>query len=246
MPRHLVCLGFDLVAQSDAHALVAGDTQVADDVSVAAARILDLLADRGLVATWFVPGAALARAGALVERLMRDGHEIALLSPASADIDAVAQGAAAVRTAAGLAPRGLRMLGGVPSVSAHTLAQNGFRYDASGEGSSWWPRWRDDGTVGAGPGAGVVAMPAVLALQPTIATAMSARAVMQDWSDEVLQMRDSVNFGVLTCAMPLAVIGRGAMLRAFATVLDTAAACGAAIVTFEAAARDAAERIGAA
>lgn len=230
MPRHIVCLGFDLVATTD------------DDTLIAAARVLDLLDDRGLVATWFVSGEALIRAGALAERLVRDGHEIALLAPASADIDAVARGAAAVRAATGVAPRGFRGLGGVSALSAPTLAQNGFRYDASGEGPSWWPRWRDDGADGAGPG--VVAMPAVLALRPNVAMAMPARAVMQDWSDELLQMRDSVNFGVLPCAMPLAVIGRGAMLRAFSPVLDTAAACGAVVLTFEQAAGEVTERIG--
>ncbi|MFD2185130.1 polysaccharide deacetylase family protein [Rhodoplanes azumiensis] len=228
MARHIVCLGFELVAST------------ADDTTVGAARVLDLLTDRDLAATWFVTAAALARAGALVERLLRDGHEIALLARGAADASAVDAGLEEVRQITGTVPRGCRAPGGAPAVTGSWLAERGVRYDASGEGLSWWPRRRDDGTGGAGPG--VVAMPIVLALGGM--PLPSARAVTQDWCDELLQMRDAVNFGVLTCAMPLTVIARGAMLRAFTTFLDTATACGAVVLTFEAAAREAAERIG--
>ncbi|MBK5962303.1 hypothetical protein CCR97_29550 [Rhodoplanes elegans] len=235
MPRHLVCLGFDLVAPS------ADDTPTADDISVAAARVLDLLKDRGLASTWFVTADGLARAGAIAERLRRDDHEIALSTSIVGDAAAAAQGLAAIRQVTGRNPRGFRAPGGDVAGWTPWLAQNGFLYDASPHGPSWWPRRRCAPAAGT-TASDVIAMPIVLALGGDPPS--PARAVMQDWIDELLQMRDSVNFGVLTCAMPIAVVGRGAMLRAFATFLDTAQACGAVVVPFEAAAREAAERIG--
>ncbi|MFL9823622.1 polysaccharide deacetylase family protein [Rhodoplanes sp. SY1] len=242
MPRHLVCLGFDLVASRDCATMVTDETRDADDISVAAARVLDLLSDRGLVATWFVPGEALALTGALAERLVRDGHEVALLAPTSPDVAAVGHGREQIRQVTGTSPRGFRVPGGDVDGWGPWLAQNGFRYEASRTGLDWWPRGRCADSVVPGPSAAdLITMPIVLALGGDPPS--PARAMMQDWSDELLQMRDSVNFGVLTCAMPLAVIGRGAMLRAFSTFLDTAKACGAVVVPFEAAARAAAERI---
>ncbi|MDC7787499.1 hypothetical protein PQJ75_09230 [Rhodoplanes sp. TEM] len=230
MPRHLVCLSFDLPVPPD------------EDAAIAAARVLDLLADRGLRATWFVAGTAAARPSPVGERLVRDGHEIALLGPPSGGEAEAEQGVEAVRRLAGKAPRGFRADAASP-VDVAWLERTGVLYDSSRPGLGWWPRRRRAGADAAASDSAVIAMPITLALGEAPAP---ARAVMQDWTDEVLQMRDSVSWGVLTCALPLATVGRGAVLRAFATFLDGALDAGAVVLTLEEAAREAAGRIGAA
>lgn len=234
MSRHIVCLSVDL------------DVSDRDACEVGAPRLLDLLKDRGLHSTWFVPGGAPAVDRGLCERLARDGHEIGLSGAAAHERYGVAEAVEAIRDVAGAAPRGFRMTSGHPP-GAEAPAWRGvpdFVYESSRVGPSWWPtRLRPHGP-GEPPATGLIDMPITLTLGE--ASPAPARAVMQDWTDEVLQMRDSVSWGVLTCAMPLATVGRGAWLRAFATFLDGALDAGAVVITLDEAAREAAERIGAA
>ncbi|RAI38728.1 polysaccharide deacetylase family protein [Rhodoplanes roseus] len=231
MPRHIVCLSVDL------------DVSDRDACEVGAARLLDLLKDRGLRSTWFVPGHAPGTDRALCERLVRDGHEIGVLAAASHPETAVMQAVEAIRDVAGAPPCGFRTTSGHepgPGTPAWRGVP-GFAYDSSRAGLSWWPtRLRPHGT-GAPSAADLIDMPITLTLG---GPSMPARAVLQDWSDEFLFMRESVNFGVLTCAMPLATIARGAWLRAFGSFLDTVTAGTAAVLTLDAAAREAGERIG--
>jgi hypothetical protein len=70
-----------------------------------------------------------------------------------------------------------------------------------------------------------------------------ARAVMQNWHDEFLYMRRSVDWGVLTYTMHPYVIGRGYRMLAFEDLLEKLLAAGAVFMTMEDAAREAEQKI---
>ena len=72
----------------------------------------------------------------------------------------------------------------------------------------------------------------------------SARAVMQNWLDEFLYMRKTVDWGVLTYTMHPYVIGRGYRMLSFEDLVDKLAAEGAVFMTMEDAAREAQARMG--
>ena len=71
----------------------------------------------------------------------------------------------------------------------------------------------------------------------------SARAVMQNWLDEFLYMKKSVEWGVLTYTMHPYVIGRGYRMLALENLVDRLAMEGAVFMTMEDAAREAEQRL---
>jgi peptidoglycan-N-acetylglucosamine deacetylase len=72
----------------------------------------------------------------------------------------------------------------------------------------------------------------------------SARAVMQNWLDEFLYMKKTVDWGVLTYTMHPYVIGRGYRMLSFEDLVDKLAAEGAVFMMLEDAAREAQVRMG--
>ena len=71
----------------------------------------------------------------------------------------------------------------------------------------------------------------------------SARAVMQNWMDEFLYMKKTVDWGVLTYTMHPYVIGRGYRMLAFEDLIAKLAAEGAVFMTMEEAAAEARPRL---
>jgi hypothetical protein len=71
----------------------------------------------------------------------------------------------------------------------------------------------------------------------------SARAVLQNWHDEFLYMRKSVDWGILTYTMHPYVIGRGYRMLALEDLIEKLAAGGAMFMTMEEAAREAERRM---
>ena len=71
----------------------------------------------------------------------------------------------------------------------------------------------------------------------------SARAVMQNWLDEFLYMKKTVDWGVLTYTMHPYVIGRGYRILALEDLVEKLAAEGAVFMTMEDAAREAQARM---
>jgi hypothetical protein len=71
----------------------------------------------------------------------------------------------------------------------------------------------------------------------------SARAVMQNWHDEFLYMRRTVDWGILTYTMHPYVIGRGYRMLALEDLIEKLTAGGAVFMTMEEAAREAGQRM---
>ena len=198
--------------------------------AIGARRILDLLKSRAIKATWFVPGFTIESWPRECEAVVAGGHEIAHHSwahipPATQtreqeEADLVRANDAIARLC-GRKARGYRS----PSwdLSEHTvelLLAHGFHYDSSLMGSDYLPyraRRGDIGRLGEpfhfGEETPLIEMPISWSLddyphfefvrtQSTILAGLQpARAVMQNWFDEFLYMKKTVDWGVLTYTM---------------------------------------------
>jgi peptidoglycan/xylan/chitin deacetylase (PgdA/CDA1 family) len=275
MPRHIVCLTFDFDTQSG---FIARRMTTPTPLSrgefgaMASQRILALLKERGIEATWFVPGFTIESWPRECETVVAAGHEIAHHSwahipPASQSRDEeeadLVRANEAIRRLTGRKARGYRS----PSwdLSAHTvdlLLAHGFLYDSSLMGADYLPyraRRGDVATLGApfhfGKPTGLIEMPISWSLDDyphfefvrtpaaVLPGLQPARAVMQSWLDEFLYMKKTVEWGVLTYTMHPYVIGRGYRMLALETLLDGLGKEGAVFLTMENAAREAGERM---
>ena len=140
-----VCLSFDFDAMSSW--IAAYRTKSPNALSrgefgkVGARRVLDLLAERGLPATWFVPGHTIEAFPAEVERILEAGHEVGHHGychedprPLSAaeEREVLERGIELIKKASGRRPTGYRCPSG--SFSQRTLSylvEYGFSYDSS-------------------------------------------------------------------------------------------------------------------
>ena len=75
-----------------------------------------------------------------------------------------------------------------------------------------------------------------------LASLQPARALMENWLDEFLYMKKSVDWGVLTYTMHPYVIGRGYRMIALEWLVEQLAAEGAVFMTMESAALEAQEK----
>jgi hypothetical protein len=76
-----------------------------------------------------------------------------------------------------------------------------------------------------------------------LAGLQSPRAVMQNWFDEFLYMKKTVEWGVLTYTMHPYVIGRGYRMLSVEQMVDKLGDEGAVFMTLEDAAREAEQRL---
>jgi peptidoglycan/xylan/chitin deacetylase (PgdA/CDA1 family) len=238
---------------------------------IGARRILDLLQSRRLRATWFIPGFTIESHPAACEAVVEAGHEVAHHSwahipPANQSRDEeeadLVRANEAIKRLTGKPARGYRS----PSwdLSDNTidlLLAHGFLYDSSLMGADYWPyraRRGDRAVLGEPYGRGeettLIEMPISWSLDdfphfefirtPTsvLPGLQSARAVMQNWLDEFLYMKKSVDWGVLTYTMHPYVIGRGYRMLSFEEMVDKLTAEGAMFMTMEEAAREAQAR----
>lgn len=275
MPRHIVCLTFDFDTQSG---FIARGMTTPTPLSrgefgaMASGRILGFLRERGIKATWFVPGFTIESWPRECAAVVEGGHEIAHHSwahvpPAEQtreqeEADLVRANEAIVRLS-GRKARGYRS----PSwdLSAHTvdlLLAHGFRYDSSLMGADYRPYRARRGDVARlgepyrfGEETSLIEMPISWSLddfphfefmrQPTsmLASLQPARAVMQNWLDEFRYMKRTVDWGVLTYTMHPYVIGRGYRMLALEELTETLAKEGAQFMTMEEAASEARQRL---
>lgn len=240
--------------------------------AMASSRILSFLQEREIRATWFTAGFTIEswprECAAVVER----GHEIAHHSwahipPAAQsreqeEADLVRANEAIARLT-GRTARGYRS----PSwdLSEHTvdlLLRHGFVYDSSLMGGDYLPYRARRGDVAKlgepykfGEETSLLELPISWSLddfphfeflrQPEtiLASLQPARAVMQNWLDEFMYMKKSVDWGVLTYTMHPYVIGRGYRMLALENLVDTLRKEGAVFMTMADAAGEAQQRL---
>jgi peptidoglycan-N-acetylglucosamine deacetylase len=243
--------------------------------ALASRRILDFLASRDIKATWFIPGFTIETWPRECSDVVAGGHEVAHHSwahipPATQtrdeeEADLVRANDAIVRLS-GRKARGYRS----PSwdLSNHTidlLLKHGFQYDSSLMGADYLPyraRRGDAAQLGErfrfGEPTALIEIPISWSLDDfphfefmrtatTILPGLQpARAVMQNWLDEFLYMKKSVDWGVLTYTMHPYVIGRGYRMLAFENLIERLVHEGAVFMTMEGAAHEAVEHLAAA
>lgn len=274
MARHIVCLTFDFDAMTG---FIARGLTTPTPISrgefgaVALPRILDLLRDHGLPATFFVPGVVIDMYPALCERMVADGHEIghhgythvppASLSPEKEE-EGLTRGNDSIRRICGKTARGYRS----PSwdLSEHTVAlllKHGFTYESSMMGNDYTPyRCRRGDVIKLeepcvwGEETPLIEMPISWSLDDyphfefvrtpafVMPGLMNANGVLQNWIDDFLYMRRVVEWGVLTYTMHPYVIGRGHRMLMLERLIQRLAQERAIFLTMEAAANEFAAR----
>jgi peptidoglycan/xylan/chitin deacetylase (PgdA/CDA1 family) len=240
--------------------------------AMASRRILAFLKSRNLRTTWFIPGFTIESWPHECETVVAGGHEVAHHSwahipPATQSRDEeeadLVRANDAIASLSGKKARGYRS----PSwdLSEHTidlLLQHGFRYDSSLMGSDYAPYHARRGDVGKlgepfhfGEETALIEMPISWSLDDfphfeflrTPSSIMpglqSARAVMQNWLDEFIYMKRTVDWGVLTYTMHPYVIGRGYRMLALEDMVDRLRNEGAVFMTMEEATQEAELRL---
>src|SRR6187551_4097114 len=240
--------------------------------AMASRRIIDFLASRAIKATWFIPGFTIESWPRECAAVAAAGHEVghhswAHIPPANQsreeeEADLVRANEAIARLT-GRKARGYRS----PSwdLSEHTielLLHHGFLYDTSLMGADYHPYRARRGDVAKlgdpfhfGEETALMEMPISWSLddfphfefvrqpQTILASMQPARAVMQNWLDEFLYMKKTVDWGVLTYTMHPYVIGRGYRMLALEELVDRLAKEGAVFMTMEDAAREAKQQL---
>ena len=242
--------------------------------AMASGRILDLLSSLGIKATWFIPGFTIETWPRECHDVVARGHEVAHHSwahipPATQTVEEVeadlVRANEAIAKLAGRKARGYRSPSwDLSEQTVDLLLRHGFQYDSSLMGSDYLPyraRRGDIATLGEpfrfGEETALIEMPISWSLDDfphfefvrTAATILPglqpARLVMQNWLDEFLYMKKSVEWGILTYTMHPYVIGRGHRMLALEDLVDRLIKEGAVFAMMEDAAREAASHLSA-
>jgi peptidoglycan/xylan/chitin deacetylase (PgdA/CDA1 family) len=242
--------------------------------AMASGRILDLLSSRGIKATWFIPGFTIETWPRECHDVVARGHEVAHHSwahipPATQTVEEVeadlVRANEAIAKLAGRKARGYRSPSwDLSEQTVDLLLRHGFQYDSSLMGTDYLPyraRRGDIATLGEpfrfGEETALIEMPISWSLDDfphfefvrTAATILPglqpARLVMQNWLDEFLYMKKSVEWGILTYTMHPYVIGRGHRMLALEDLVDRLIKEGAVFAMMEDAAREAASHLSA-
>jgi len=205
---------------------------------VAAPRLIALLENFGIRSTWFVPGHTIETFPDACEKVHAAGHEIAHhgwthRSPVNLSRDEeeaeLVRSNQAICALTGRPARGYRSPGW--DLSAHSvelLLKHGFTYDSSMMGSDYTPYYARQGDVieleqpaRLGRQTTLVEMPIhwstddsphfeFVRTETTIRQGlMNAGAVLDNWVNDFLYMKNSMEWGVLTYTCHPFVIGRG-------------------------------------
>jgi peptidoglycan-N-acetylglucosamine deacetylase len=203
---------------------------------VGAARILDLLKEWDIRATWFIPGHSAETFPQIVERVAREGHEVGNhgylhTHPKSPEDEEqiLLHGNSVLERMLGRKPVGFRSPGA--GLSAHMvglLLKHGFLYDSSLMGDDFTPHYMRagdqapaDGPYVFGKCVDVVELPFTWGLDDfpafeyvTSRTGIqqglaSPNAVYDIWAGDFDYLYDKLGAGVYTLTMHPQVIGRG-------------------------------------
>lgn len=270
MSRHIVCLTFDFDVMTG---FIARGMTTPTPISrgefglVAVPRILALLQQWKLPATFFIPGVVIDMYPGVCERIVAAGHEIGHhgythVPPAGLsrerEEDGLIRGNEAIQRISGKAARGYRS----PSwdLSAHTvelLLAHGFAYESSMMGDDYTPYYARQGDqirleepcVWGKPTA-LVEMPISWTLDDyphfefvrtqsaVLPGLMNAQDVLQNWIDDFVYMQRIVDWGVLTYTMHPYVIGRGHRMLMLERLILRLIEGGAVFLRMEEAARE--------
>ncbi len=225
-------------------------------------RILDLLRRYDIQASWFIPGITIETYPEPCKAIVAAGHEIGNhgwthVPPARLGREAEEAGLqranAAIEALCGKAPRGYRS----PSwdLSPDTvslLLANGFAYESSMMGHDCLPYFARQGDVieeneasRFGPKTALVEMPVSWTLDDyphfefvrtegaILPGLMNANAVLDNWIEDFLYMRENEEWGVLTYTCHPMVIGRGHRMRMLERLIERLTEAGAVFVTME-------------
>lgn len=229
---------------------------------VGALRLIGLLGQYGIRSTWFVPGHTIETFPDACEKVLSAGHEIAHhgwthRSPAdlSPDVEEaeLVRGNEAIRKLTGRPARGYRSPGW--DLSAHSVElflKHGFLYDSSMMGNDFSPYYARQGDViglnqpaRLGRQTTLVEMPIhwstddsphfeFVRTEATVRQGlMNAGAVLDNWVNDFLYMKDSVEWGVLTYTCHPFVIGRGHRMLMLERLIKTCTENGAVFTTME-------------
>jgi peptidoglycan-N-acetylglucosamine deacetylase len=214
---------------------------------VGAERLLNLLHERGLRSTWFVPGHSAETFPAIVERLVKDGHEIGHhgylhTHPKDADDEAAIldRGTAVIERMTGRKPIGFRSPGaGLSFNMVKLLRERGFSYDSSlmaDDFSAYYMREGDnpqtDGPYQFGEAIDVVEIPFTWGLDDFPAFEYvtsragiqqglsSPSAVYEIWAGDFDYLYERVGRGIYTLTMHPQVIGRGHRMLMLERLID--------------------------
>lgn len=245
-----ICLSFDIDAYGPA--LFQGDRNAAVlsrgefDAQVAVPRILALLRDYELRATFFIPGHTADCFPRMVEAVLAAGHEIAhhgyLHEPpaqisAEHEAEVLAKGIRALQRITGMVPQGYRAPLWEPSSrTIELLAEHGFAYDSSLMGTDFIPYRARSGDVispegvAFGPESQVVELPSSWIFDDWSYFANARRAggggpippshVLEIWGEQVAFAAESVPNGVVVMTLHPQVSGQGYVLRMLRQFLD--------------------------
>ena len=265
MATHLVCLTFDFdnVAPAVARGMTTPTMMSRGHFGVVGAeRILQLLKQRGIRSTWFIPGHTIVTYPEACKAVHAAGHEIGHHGwthrpPAGLTLqeedEELARGNETIRELTGQVARGYRS----PSwdFSPNTvdlLLQHGFAYDSSLMGHDHLPYQVRQGDEAAlwepvrfGESTSLVEMPVSWSLDDfpvfefsrtragLLPGLANAELVGRNWFADFHYMAQHEEWGVLTYTMHPHVIGRGHRMMMLESLIQTLVESGARFVTME-------------
>ena len=274
MRRHIVCLTFDFDAMSG---FISRGMTAPTSISrgefgvVGVARILELLARRGIDASWFIPGVVIETYPEVCARIVEAGHEIGHhgwthVPPAALSRDeehaGLVRGNRAIESLCGRKATGYRS----PSwdLSPHTvelLLAEGFTYDSSMMGDDYTPYHARSGDVVEtdepmrfGDQTALVEMPVAWSLDDhpyfefvryrnAVQPGLRAASdVLENWVEDYRYMARELDWGVITYTFHPYVTGRGHRMLVLERLIEALTEQGAAFTTMERAVAEFEER----
>ena len=247
--------------RADADAGIAGRIRAGGG----AADLLDLLASRGIKATWFVPGVVIDSYPDAVAAIVEAGHEIGhhgyshtvpASMPAELEEAEMLRAIDLIARATGRPPAGYRSPAwDLSPVTLDLLIRHGFVYDSSMMADDWTPyRVRSGDRPGVdqpfefGQPTRLIEMPISWSLDDyphfeysrTATTVsqglMNAGAVLENWLGDFTYMTRHADWGALTYTCHPFVTGRGHRMLMLEQLIDGLEAMGAEFLTLESAA----------
>jgi len=274
--KHIACLSFDFDAMSGhvaKGAVTPTPISQGEFGAIGAARLLDLLAEKDIQASWYIPGVVIGTYPETVKRIHDAGHEIGHhgwthVPPAQLtreqEHDGLRRGNDAIEAMTGRRALGYRS----PSwdLSAHTvelLLAEGFRYDSSMMGhdqSPYFTRLGDviepEEPVKFGRPTELLEMPVSWSLDDfphfeymrsgsvLYPGLQNASNVLENWLGDFEYMTRRVDWGMLIYTCHPYVIGRGHRMLMLERLIDGLRDMDAVFMTVEGVAAEFADRDG--